>query len=203
MQTRTPDRKDRNCPAVEQPFVTVVRLFQEKIHVCEQLEGVADSLPDKVDRCKCASLAYRVPSLLSICGDIHEFVISPMLLQQSPHIGLSKETVSRLTDERRMDQGYALEVSELLDQLACVKPLRNIEASAYMLRGFFESVKRSSAFDLECVVPLVRRHIDGPANAILQELLRDQSQIVAPACTKTRRTLKNRKQPQALQGLKR
>lgn len=182
---------ERGCPAVEQPLVTFVRLVREKVTVCGQLEDIADKLPDQIDLRQCAQLSERLPHLLKVCDGIYEEVVFPLLLQHQSQSYFSHTTAERLIGERLMDQGYALEVSELLHQLANAQPVPNADACGYLLRGFFEAVRRSSAFDLEYIVPMVQRHLTGRELEALRNMLSQHRFVLDQPCLATRRVLMN------------
>ncbi len=192
VQSKLPSNDWSACPAIEQPLVTFVRLVREKMNVCGQLEEIANNLPDRVDAHQCASLAERLPGLLGLCDDIYQKVIFPLLLRHQSQRYFTPITAERLVSERLMDQGYAVEVSDLLDRLANSAPIPNVEASGYLLRGFFETVRRSSAFDLEYIIPMTRRHLTDKELRTLSALLKGQCHVVAVSCIEARRTVTNR-----------
>jgi len=177
------------CPAVEQPLVTFARLIREKINVCEQLEHIADRLPNQVNVDQCAKLAELLPDMLGLCDDINQRVIFPLLLRHQSQRYFTHSMAQRLVDERMMDQGYALEVSELLDQLAKAESIRNAEASGYLLRSFFETVRRSSAFDLEYIVPMTRQYSTERELGTIASMLKRQRLIIDASCISTRQAL--------------
>jgi hypothetical protein len=183
------DLNERDCPAVEQPFVTFVRLIREKIDACGQLEQIANSLPNHVDIDQCAKLFEQLPDLLGLCDDINQRVIFPLLLRHQSHSYFTHSTAERLVDERLMNQVYALEVSELLAQLAKAESIQNVEASGYLLRSFFETVRRSCAFDLEYIIPMTWRYLTAEEITMLASMLKKQRLIIDVSCISTRRSL--------------
>lgn len=163
--------------ALEHPLSTVTRLLHEQIDVSNQLEGLADRLPHDIDQPRCALLSQRVPVLVDMNWKINEDVIFPALLRSSSGAvtAFTHQTAARLRDERLTDQGYALEVSELLACLAddnCTHVLdQEFNAVGYMLRSFFETTRRAASFELEFIVPAAHVHLGVADLAALEQLL--------------------------------
>lgn len=185
-------RDNDGCPAVEQPIMTFIRLIREKMAICHELEQVADNLPSRIDSRQCAILAAKLPGLLKLCDDIHQQVIFPLLLREQSQRHFTRPMAERLIGERLMDQGYAIEVGEFLGQLANAEAIGNVEASGYMLRGFFEVVRRSCAFDLEYIIPLTQRYSTDGDLIYLAAMLKEKRFVVAEPCTLTRQALRSR-----------
>lgn len=149
---------------------------------------MADSLPNEIDRMHCAHLSRRVPKLITVNWKINQDVIFPALLRS--HDGdvasLSERTARRLTNERLTDQGYALEVSELLAGLAVGRCGHEMNAVGYLLRSFFEVSRRTAAFELEFIVPAAQRHLKPPDLTALAVLLNDHRTVLPEACLAAR-----------------
>ena len=75
------------------------------------------------------------------------------------------KTIQRLHAEHWEDESFAFEVQDALIEFAQNPKQSNVEALAYMLRGFFEGVRRHVAFEWEHVVPTVRKNLMGGAAA--------------------------------------
>ena len=118
----------------------------EQLALCSELEEIADSLPASVNRQKCI---YAAKALCPLIRSIHQYeenVLFPYLTQQHPNSGPMLATLSRLKFEHFEDEGYAEELTEALLRLGSAEPV-NDEAVGYMLRGFFEGVRRHIAFE--------------------------------------------------------
>src|SRR5690606_26280712 len=74
-----------------------------------------------------------------------ETVLFPRIRQRSGSSD-QDETLSRLRYEHLEDEGYAEELTEALFKLGSNGPV-NVEAVGYMLRGFFEGMRRHIAFE--------------------------------------------------------
>jgi hypothetical protein len=63
-------------------------------------------------------------------------------------------TLNRLRFEHCEDECFAEELTEALNALGTGNPDVNIEAIGYMLRGFFEAMRRHIAFESEMLLPI-------------------------------------------------
>ncbi len=119
---------------------------EEQLALCIELEEIADSLPAGTNRQKCI---YAAKALCPLIRSIHQYeenVLFPHLSQQHANSGPMLATLSRLKFEHFEDEGYAEELTEALLRLGSGEPV-NVEAVGYMLRGFFEGVRRHIAFE--------------------------------------------------------
>ncbi len=66
----------------------------------------------------------------------------------------SRTTLNRLRFEHCEDECFAEELTEALNALGSGNPDVNIEAIGYMLRGFFEAMRRHIAFESEMLLPI-------------------------------------------------
>lgn len=118
----------------------------EQLALCSELEEIADSLPSSVNRQKCIYAAKALCPLMRSSHQYEEQVLFPHLAQQNANSGPMLATLSRLRFEHFEDEGYAEELTEALFRLGPGEPT-NVEALGYMLRGFFEGVRRHIAFE--------------------------------------------------------
>ncbi len=128
---------------------------REQLSLCDSLEQIADSLPDDVDRTQCISVAKALPPLIKRIHEFEENTLFPWLEGQLPEREGLHETLNRLKFEHVEDECFAEELLDLLHQLANGGKPSNPEAAGYMLRGFFESVRRHIAFEREHLMGLV------------------------------------------------
>ncbi len=118
--------------------------------LCDRLEEVADSLPDKIDTQECLLLARSLYPAVYKAHQFEEIVLFPVLAGHNPDPAL-KNSFERLKFEHWEDEAFAEEISECLKRYILVP--ENSDTLAYMLRGFFESVRRHVAFDTEHLLP--------------------------------------------------
>ena len=123
MVSRKPIEPSRiACRAVENPLTTFTRLLRQQLCICDELEKIADNLPDRFDRKQCAELARTIPETLSLVHLVQDGILFPALLQHSTNHHFTRQTAQRLSDEHLTDQGYAFEVCELLQCLISNQP---------------------------------------------------------------------------------
>lgn len=127
-------------------------VYAEKTDMCDQLEAIADSLPYRVDRSQCLRLARRLGPLLREAHAFEEELLFPHFEASRQNVDL-QGTVARLKSEHRHDECAAQEISEELLMIGHGKPIRNPEALGFMLRAFFETVRRHLAAEREMIFP--------------------------------------------------
>ncbi|MBU1174081.1 MAG: hemerythrin domain-containing protein [Alphaproteobacteria bacterium] len=124
-------------------------LWREQRTLCDALEQIADSLPDAIDRKVCLHVARLLPTLIARAHRYEEEVLfaaldRPGLTPFDPH-----PTLERLKIEHAGDECFAEELSEVLLSYAEGRPTHSAEATGYMLRGFFEALRRHIAIEEE------------------------------------------------------
>ena len=129
------------------PLSWLHHAHREHLALCQELEEIADSLPSSVNRQKCIYAAKALgPSIREMQG-FEETVLFPWLQQRSsdPAFG---STLERLKYEHFEDSCFAEELTDILLKLGAGTSV-NTEAVGYMLRGYFETVRRHIAFERE------------------------------------------------------
>src|SRR5699024_3087001 len=144
------------CPdtAAFAPEMTVIcqeiaGFHAEKFRLCDDLEQIADSLPHKIDRELCRNVAARILPFLPECHTYEEAKAFPAFeaASTSPQIGAA--SVRRLIAEHIEDQCAAQDLADVLFPIGHGSPIDNPEALGFMLRAFFEGVRRHIAFERE------------------------------------------------------
>lgn len=122
--------------------------FDRQMGLCDLLEGVADSLPSRLDRQQCLHIARMIGPLIKQAHAAEEAMLFPHLT-----VGHSDgcELVERLRLEHIEDECFAEEVQFELLQLGKGQPVLAPEATGYMLRGFFEGMRRHIRHELELI----------------------------------------------------
>ncbi len=138
------------------PVEAFFRAHDDQLALCQALEEIADSLPDQVDRQKCMLAARQIWPLLRGVHSFEEKIIFPALADRLAHVDGIDETIARLKSEHAEDECYAEELTDTLLLLGAGDRGVNFDAVGYMLRGFFESVRRHVAFEREIVLRLAR-----------------------------------------------
>ena len=127
------------------------RAHVQKLALCQVLEGIADDLPSRVDRLQCLAVAADVLPLLRECHRFEEEVVFPVFARRTGE----EDAVARLKLEHLEDESSAADLSEALLAYGHGRQIENPEAFGYVLRAFFESVRRHIAFERDHVLPEV------------------------------------------------
>lgn len=132
------------------------RTHQEQLALCDSLEAIADSLPDEVDPTACLQAARAIGPLLLRAHAIEQETIFPALAAMRIG-GLDLlPTIERLKLEHYQDECFAEELSDVLMSYGRGLPQQTANATGYMLRGFFDGLRRHVAFERELFGPLIR-----------------------------------------------
>lgn len=135
------------------PCVEMTNAHQTKLRLCEALEDIADRLPADVDRFRCLEIASSLVPLLRRCHEYEEEVVYPAYV--TARGSEASGTVSRLKAEHVEDECAAQDLSEVLLAIGHGEAIGNPEAMGFMLRAFFEAVRRHVAFEREHVLPAI------------------------------------------------
>ncbi len=127
----------------------------KQTRICEQLEMLADSLPDNVDNQECLILARAIYPEMKRCHEFEENTLFPEAREADPDNLTLASTLERLRYEHWEDESFAEELTEALTGFVTEPNYRNPEKLAYMLRGFFEGLRRHIAFEREHLIPIL------------------------------------------------
>lgn len=133
----------------ENPIAALRKAHREQLLLCDRLEEIADSLPDSVNRQKCIYAARALGPMIRGVHRFEEEVIFPMVAERLKSHEDIDATLNRLRFEHCEDECFAEELTEALHALGAGRAEINIEATGYMLRGFFEAMRRHIAFESE------------------------------------------------------
>lgn len=128
---------------------------EEQVALCRELEDIADSLPSSINRQKCLYAAQALALLVKKSHDYEEKVFFPWLERQKVSGDALDEIITRLKFEHCEDECYAEELADVLLKLARGDEV-NMEATGYMLRGFFEARRRHIAFERDHLLTYMR-----------------------------------------------
>ena len=166
---------------MKQPQKTVpenpldLMLIEHGLHqdLCDLLEEIADSLPNRVDGKKARQAANALKNDLPLHHRIEEEALFPLLVKYADDEDNVGEIVARLNDEHVVDESFAEELIEVLENLARGKSLEDANMFGYMLRGFFENYRRHIMWENSVVLPLARRRFTIDGLRQLSELIAD------------------------------
>lgn len=127
--------------------------------LCDALEEIADNLPHSVCRQFCLSVARRIYPVLRQAHKFEEETLFPYLLATAGHRQEMAGSLERQQYEHWADESYAEELSECLLEFGCGNNTELADKLAYMLRGFFEGVRRHLAFESEHLLPILQERV--------------------------------------------
>lgn len=142
--------------ASDDGFVLMARSHARQMSLCEDLEAIADGLPGNVNRRLCLYLASVMCPTIAAAHAIEERVLFPAMKSLTVWLPDIDITVERLRWEHFEDICFAEELREALYSIGCGEPVMSAGAAGYMLRGFFESVRRHVAFERDVLSPLMQ-----------------------------------------------
>ena len=119
--------------------------FERQLNLCDLLEEIADSLPDRLDRQQCLTVARMIGPLIKQAHVAEEQFLFPDVISRH---GDGDNVVEKLRLEHIEDECFAEELTDALLKLGSGDRV-NMEAVGYMLRGFFEGIRRHIAFERE------------------------------------------------------
>ncbi|SMC82673.1 hemerythrin domain-containing protein [Rhizobium sp. RU36D] len=142
----SPIRQPAEDLVQHQSLAWLRKAHEEQLALCGELEDIADSLPSSINRQKCIYAAKALGPLIRGVHHFEETVLFPLI--QSAAGGHFAETIDRLKFEHCEDECFAEELTDALLKLGSGARV-NMEATGYMLRGFFEGMRRHIAFERE------------------------------------------------------
>lgn len=132
--------------------------FDRQIDLCDTLEAIADSLPDRLDRHQCLRASRLLEPVVRQAHAVEEKYLFPQILEfHADGAGI----VERLRLEHVEDECFAEEVQFELSQIGKGGPVLAPETTGYMLRGFFEGLRRHVRHEEE----LLRLEREPPARS--------------------------------------
>lgn len=137
------------------PCVEMTNAHHSKLRLCEALEEIADRLPGAIDRFRCLEIASSLVPLMRRCHEYEEEVVYPAFATAQAGAPATVATVRRLKMEHVEDECAAQDLSEVLLAIGHGDPIENPEAVGFMLRAFFEAVRRHVAFERDHVLPAI------------------------------------------------
>ena len=150
------------------PSQTVMRLFLNHLTsldaLCHDLEMIADGLPASIDAQTSLVIAGNIVPIISSAHKFEEEHIYPILLNAVRNGATMKVEIDRLKTEHWIDSDLGEEISLALKEYVSNQNPVKAETLSWMLRGFFESMRRHIAFEHAVILPVVRKKL-GSKNA--------------------------------------
>lgn len=126
---------------------------QKQLELCTRLEGLADSLPNNVNKQECLSMSWQIYPVVREAHKFEEETLFPILSEQCEREPSLSRSIERLKFEHWEDESTAEDISLSLRELINDPLTANTEKISYMLRGFFEGVRRHIAFEADHLTP--------------------------------------------------
>jgi hemerythrin-like domain-containing protein len=136
-----------DCPKGAVSLNWLNKAHDTQLTLCEALEEITDSLPANINRQKCI---YAAKSLIPLVNGVHRYeeeAVFPLLESMASGDGETADAIARLKFEHVEDECFAEELTDTLTRLGSGDASVNAETAGYMLRGFFESIRRHIAFE--------------------------------------------------------
>ena len=137
---------------------------QRQSNLCDQLEALADSLPYSVDKQRCLTIARQIYPTVQQAQAFEEQTVFPILDELLDHGSEITSSLERLKFEHWEDESFAQELSESLRQYCLTNEMRDGEKLSYMLRGFFDGLRRHMAFEVEYLIPILETEVSRPSH---------------------------------------
>lgn len=127
----------------------------EQLSLCDELERIADSLPDGSIRQTCIHYSRALGPAIARWHRFEEDVIFPMLAARASDDPGLAATLEQLKLDHYEDECFAEEVQEALLEFGSGELTIPVDAIGYMLRGFFATRRRHMALEREVLRPLM------------------------------------------------
>ena len=161
MECSKPCTETCNCGTSLDCAGPIVREMQEHLFVqsqlCDQLEEIADALPETTDHQRLLVIARSILPTVKTAHRFEEDRIFPHIQMEARDKDSLNLSLERLQYEHWEDESFAEELTDGLIRFVteCDEP--SAITLGYMLRGFFEGLRRHIAFEAEHILPLLRR----------------------------------------------
>lgn len=134
----------------------VLAHHSSQLKLCDRLERLADSLPDSYDAQECLSISWALYPTIRAAHQFEEEKLFPILMPPKENASEIAKSIERLQFEHWEDESFAEELSTALRHLVSNPKSANVDKLSYMLRGFFEGLRRHIAFETEHILPILQ-----------------------------------------------
>jgi hemerythrin-like domain-containing protein len=128
--------------------------------LADLLEGLADGLPDGVDRRAAALGAHSLRMLAARRWALEEQALFPLIESHAPEGAPARRAIAIARREHRETAGRAIELADELEALAESGRARNPDALGFMLRAFFDGLRRHLDWTEAAIMPAARDGLD-------------------------------------------
>lgn len=156
------------APALEDCLAMIARSHDRQMALCSDLEAVADGLPGNVNRQFCLHLARVICPTVAAAHEVEERILFPAVQSLSAMLPDLDATIERLRWEHFEDMCFAEDLHGALLSIGRGDLGASADAAGYMLRGFFESVRRHVAYEREMLAPLMKLALGKAPRSIVE-----------------------------------
>lgn len=148
MNDLQPDIKD--CETLRQQLLVHHNI---QLQLCEELEEIADTLPSVSNTQKILIICRDILPIVKKAHQFEEKTLFPVLAPTKAEDNVLSRNLERLRYEHWEDESFAEEICDEL-KLFVINPSKVVvDKLSYMLRGFFEGMRRHIAFEVEYLLP--------------------------------------------------
>lgn len=137
--------------------------------LCNVLEAIADDLPNNFDKDLATVAVSILESSLERHMQFEEESLFPLLRDALADADPIRAALCCLEEEHERDEANLFEITEALKFAIENNAVTNPEMLGYMLRGFFECLRRHLAWEDKVVIPAARSAFSRGELAKLQE----------------------------------
>ena len=152
------------------PFVLLDYDHKAQRGLADLLERIADSLPDEVSRAEAALAARQLRTLHARHAEIEDKCVFP-LLESRCDGEVTRRAIAIARREHDDAEGRAIELAEALDALVETGRAANAEGLGFMLRAFFDGLRRHLDWVDAAILPQARAKLSERDRALLAERL--------------------------------
>lgn len=128
------------------PLAIILSGRQRQRKFCDDLETIADQLLDRVDPKFCELLLNHLSGTLPLLQSDEEALYSVMRAREAENRSLTNWIDQAIT-EHRGQEDYVLELTDPLTLLSAGQSVENVQATGYLLRCAFESIRHHLAWE--------------------------------------------------------
>ncbi len=154
------------------PFSVIEYERRDQRRLCDSLELVADQLPEQVDRYLCETLNEQLYFNLPIYHR-NEEALFERIGRRAPSGMEVYPVLNRIRQEHAMHDCYADELRETLNVGCIGNGFQNPDMLGYMLRFFFETMRRHLAWEDLTLMPMVPQYLTSADLENLSTILTD------------------------------
>jgi len=144
----------QDCEALRQQLLAHHKI---QLQLCEELEEIADTLPNVSNTQKVLIICRDILPIVKTAHQFEEKTLFPVLTPSQADDNTLSRNLERLRYEHWEDESFAEEICEELKLLINNPNNAVIDKLSYMLRGFFEGMRRHIAFEVEYLLPVLNK----------------------------------------------